>query len=105
MGVLLGCSELGGCVVDSVGASVVAHLEEINVTMSTLSLLLSCALCCQSTQVNQTFTIEPIFVEGSNRVKMWKDDWTATTVDGGLAVQCEHTVLITPNGAEVLTVA
>jgi methionyl aminopeptidase len=56
-------------------------------------------------QVNQTFTIEPIFVEGSSKVDMWKDDWTATTTDGGLAVQCEHTVLITPNGCEVLTVA
>eukprot|EP00878_Enallax_costatus_P022614 GHUV01024007.1.p1 GENE.GHUV01024007.1~~GHUV01024007.1.p1 ORF type:complete len:291 (+),score=70.52 GHUV01024007.1:617-1489(+) len=55
-------------------------------------------------QVNQTFTIEPIFVEGSNRVKMWKDQWTATTVDGGLAAQCEHTVLITLTGCEVLTV-
>jgi methionyl aminopeptidase len=54
-------------------------------------------------QVNQTFTIEPIFVEGSNKVNMWKDDWTATTTDGGLAVQCEHTVLITPNGCEILT--
>eukprot|EP00879_Flechtneria_rotunda_P005040 GHRR01005317.1.p1 GENE.GHRR01005317.1~~GHRR01005317.1.p1 ORF type:complete len:273 (+),score=74.59 GHRR01005317.1:676-1494(+) len=56
-------------------------------------------------QVNQTFTIEPILVQGSNKVQMWDDDWTATTVDGGLASQCEHTVLITPNGCEVLTVA
>jgi hypothetical protein len=55
-------------------------------------------------QVNQTFTIEPIFVEGKGGHKMWADDWTAVTVDGGLAAQYEHTVLITPNGAEVLTV-
>lgn len=55
--------------------------------------------------MNQTFTIEPIFVEGSSKVKMWKDDWTATTVDGGLAAQCEHTILITPDGHEILTVA
>lgn len=71
----------------------------------------SCLCCVQQhphlaidLQVNQTFTIEPIFVEGSNRVKMWKDEWTATTTDGGLAAQCEHTVLITPDGCEVLTV-
>lgn len=64
---------------------------------------LSCCCCC--CQVGQTFTIEPIFVEGSNKVTMWKDDWTATTTDGGLAAQCEHTVLITPGGCEVLTVA
>lgn len=56
-------------------------------------------------QVNQTFTIEPIFVQGSNKVVMWNDDWTATTSDGGLAAQCEHTVLITPNGCEVLTLS
>eukprot|EP00775_Hariotina_reticulata_P003656 gene3656-3917_t len=56
-------------------------------------------------QVNQTFTIEPIFVEGSNKVLMWKDEWTATTTDGGLAAQCEHTILITPSGHEILTVA
>ena len=63
------------------------------------------AMCCMRLQVGQTFTIEPIFVEGSNKVVMWKDNWTATTADGGLAAQCEHTVLITPNGCEVLTVA
>jgi methionine aminopeptidase len=63
------------------------------------------ALVTAALQVNQTFTIEPIFVEGSNKVKMWKDDWTATTVDGGLAAQCEHTILITPTGHEILTVA
>eukprot|EP00882_Tetradesmus_deserticola_P001967 GHRQ01002107.1.p1 GENE.GHRQ01002107.1~~GHRQ01002107.1.p1 ORF type:complete len:341 (+),score=96.59 GHRQ01002107.1:283-1305(+) len=55
-------------------------------------------------QVNQTFTIEPIFVEGSNKSITWKDDWTATTIDGGLAAQCEHTILITPDGHEILTV-
>jgi methionyl aminopeptidase len=34
----------------------------------------------------------------------WKDKWTVLTADGGLAAQMEHTLLITPNGAEVLTV-
>jgi methionyl aminopeptidase len=33
----------------------------------------------------------------------WKDKWTAVTADGGLAAQAEHTLLIMPNGAEVLT--
>lgn len=53
--------------------------------------------------VGQTFTIEPMIVQGSTRVKMWKDDWTAVTSDGSLAAQYEHTLLITPNGVEVLT--
>lgn len=56
-------------------------------------------------QVNSTFTIEPILTEGSPRSIEWKDKWTVVTADGGLAAQMEHTILITPNGAEVLTVA
>jgi hypothetical protein len=56
-------------------------------------------------QLNSTFTIEPILTEGSPRFVEWKDKWTVVTADGGLAAQAEHTVLITPDGAEVLTVA
>ena len=55
-------------------------------------------------QVNSTFTIEPILTEGSPRMVEWKDKWTVVTADGGLAAQMEHTLLITPNGAEILTV-
>ena len=57
-----------------------------------------------STQVNQTFTIEPIFAEGGGKVITWPDDWTAVMADGGLAAQWEHTVLITPQGHDILTV-
>lgn len=56
-------------------------------------------------QVNSTFTIEPILCEGTSRMVEWKDNWTVVTADGGLAAQAEHTILITPNGAEILTVA
>lgn len=51
-----------------------------------------------------TFTIEPILTEGSPRMLEWKDGWTVVTADGSLAAQCEHTILITNDGAEVLTV-
>jgi len=55
-------------------------------------------------RLGQTFTIEPIFVSGSPRFDLWKDDgWTVTARDGGWAAQHEHTVLITATGAEVLT--
>ena len=54
---------------------------------------------------NQTFTIEPMLVDGSTRVNMWKDKWTVVTADGSLCAQHEHTVLITDNGHEILTVA
>ncbi len=34
----------------------------------------------------------------------WRDDWTIVTADGKLSAQYEHTILITKNGHEVLTV-
>ena len=49
------------------------------------------------------FTIEPILCEGSRKVAVWSDGWTAVTVDGGRAAQFEHEVYITENGAEILT--
>jgi methionyl aminopeptidase len=50
------------------------------------------------------FTIEPILVEGSRKISLWKDGWSAFTLDGGRGAQFEHEVLITESGAEVLTV-
>ena len=52
---------------------------------------------------NQTFTIEPIFVDGNPRHQSWKDGWTVVTRDASLTAQHEHTVLITENGHEILT--
>ncbi|BDA42409.1 Methionine aminopeptidase 1D, mitochondrial [Coccomyxa sp. Obi] len=54
-------------------------------------------------QPGQTFTIEPMLTEGDTAWKMWKDQWTVVTKDGGWTAQFEHTILITPNGHEVLT--
>lgn len=54
-------------------------------------------------QVGQTFTIEPMLSLGSTKVRMWKDKWTATTMDYSLSAQYEHTLLITKNGVEILT--
>lgn len=48
------------------------------------------------------FTIEPMVNEGSPGVKMI-DDWIAETIDGKLSAQFEHTILITEDGAEILT--
>jgi methionyl aminopeptidase len=50
------------------------------------------------------FTIEPILVEGGRHIKVWDDEWTAVTEDGGRAAQFEHEVLIHEGGAEILTV-
>src|SRR5439155_1861326 len=48
-------------------------------------------------------TIEPILVEKSPRVVMDADGWTVRTVDGGWAAQFEHTVMVTRQGARILS--
>jgi methionyl aminopeptidase len=50
-----------------------------------------------------TFTIEPMITAGSWKVRLWDDGWTAVTADGSRTAQFEHTILITDDGAEILT--
>jgi methionyl aminopeptidase len=50
-----------------------------------------------------TFTIEPMITLGSGEWYMWDDGWTVLTVDGSWCAQFEHTLVVTENGAEVLT--
>ena len=50
-----------------------------------------------------TFTIEPMITLGSWREKMWSNGRTAVTVDGRRSAQWEHTLVVTEDGAEVLT--
>lgn len=47
--------------------------------------------------------IEPMVNEKSYEVKVLADGWTAVTLDGGLSAHFEHTVAITENGPEILT--
>ncbi|MGM8228292.1 type I methionyl aminopeptidase [Cellvibrio sp. ARAG 10.3] len=49
------------------------------------------------------FTIEPMINQGDYRVKTLKDGWTVVTRDKKLSAQWEHTVAVTANGFEVLT--
>ncbi|WP_325984692.1 type I methionyl aminopeptidase [Pseudomonas protegens] len=49
------------------------------------------------------FTIEPMLNQGSARVRGLKDGWTVVTRDNGLSAQWEHTVAVTRDGFEVLT--
>lgn len=51
-----------------------------------------------------TFTVEPMINVGSHEARMLADGWTAVTVDGSLSAQYEHTLAVTPDGVEVLTV-
>ncbi|MET0985627.1 MAG: type I methionyl aminopeptidase [Steroidobacteraceae bacterium] len=49
------------------------------------------------------FTIEPMVNAGKRHVRLLPDGWTVITKDHSLSAQWEHTVLVTPEGYEVLT--
>ena len=50
-----------------------------------------------------TFTIEPMITLGTWRDVQWTDGWTAATLDGSRTAQFEHMLVVTHEGAEVLT--
>ncbi|WP_375000018.1 type I methionyl aminopeptidase [Aeromicrobium sp. CTD01-1L150] len=50
-----------------------------------------------------TFTIEPMLTLGTTEWDLWDDGWTATTADKSRTAQFEHTLLVTNDGAEILT--
>ena len=50
-----------------------------------------------------TFTIEPMLNLGSHEWEMWDDRWTVVTKDRRRSAQFEHTILITGDGNEILT--
>jgi len=54
-------------------------------------------------QKGMIFTIEPMLNTGKRQVKVLKDNWTVVTKDHSLSAQWEHTILVTPEGYEVLT--
>lgn len=49
------------------------------------------------------FTIEPMLNQGSDKIAYLDDDWTVVTNDGKLSAQWEHTVAVTRDGVEILT--
>lgn len=54
-------------------------------------------------QAGMTFTIEPMINVGKRQVKLLSDNWTVITKDRSLSAQWEHTILVTDDGFEVLT--
>ena len=52
---------------------------------------------------SMTFTIEPMLTLGTIAYDMWPDGWTAVTKDRRRTAQFEHTVLVTSDGYEILT--
>jgi methionyl aminopeptidase len=54
-------------------------------------------------QEGMTFTIEPMINQGEAKVKTKRDGWTVVTRDKKLSAQWEHTIAVTADGYEVLT--
>jgi methionyl aminopeptidase len=50
-----------------------------------------------------TIAIEPMLTLGKSDISVDDDGWTIRTTDGSVAAHCEHTILITNNEPEVLT--
>src|SRR5271166_4031838 len=54
-------------------------------------------------QPGMTFTIEPMLTLGTIDYDIWPDGWTAVTKDRKRTAQFEHTILVTEDGYEILT--
>jgi methionyl aminopeptidase len=54
-------------------------------------------------QAGMVLAIEPMVNEGTARLKILNDGWTAVTADGKLSAHFEHSVAITDNGPQILT--
>jgi methionyl aminopeptidase len=54
-------------------------------------------------RVGNVLAIEPMLVLGTTETALLDDDWSVVTADGRWAAHAEHTVAITPNGPEILT--
>lgn len=54
-------------------------------------------------EVGMVFTVEPMLTLGTIEWDQWDDGWTIVTKDGSRSAQYEHTVAVTEEGAEILT--
>lgn len=54
-------------------------------------------------EAGMTFTIEPMINAGKRHVRQLPDGWTVVTKDRSLSAQWEHTILVTDDGYEILT--
>lgn len=56
-------------------------------------------------RAGMVFTVEPMINAGAADVRLLPDNWTVVTRDHSLSAQWEHTVLVTDDGYEILTLA
>jgi methionyl aminopeptidase len=54
-------------------------------------------------RAGMTIALEPMVNAGDWRTRVLDDEWTVVTADGSLSAHFEHTLAITPGGAEILT--
>ena len=59
----------------------------------------------QQLQPGMIFTVEPMINAGRAGIRALADGWTIVTADHSLSAQWEHTVLVTPEGFEVMTLS
>ncbi|MCH8500470.1 MAG: type I methionyl aminopeptidase [Aliidiomarina sp.] len=57
----------------------------------------------ETLQAGMCLTIEPMINAGKRQTKILSDGWTVLTKDRSLSAQWEHTLLVTDDGVEVLT--
>ncbi|MDO5719347.1 MAG: type I methionyl aminopeptidase [Actinomycetaceae bacterium] len=57
----------------------------------------------QVMEEGMVFTVEPMLTLGGIQWKMWDDNWTVVTADRSRTAQFEHTIAVTEEGAEILT--
>ena len=50
-----------------------------------------------------TLAIEPMINAGTHQVRVLEDQWTTVTADGALSAHFEHSIAITPDGPQILT--
>ncbi len=54
-------------------------------------------------EVGMVFTVEPMLTLGTVEWEQWDDGWTVLTKDKGRTAQYEHTIVVTEDGAQILT--
>ncbi|MCB1038814.1 MAG: M24 family metallopeptidase, partial [Acidimicrobiales bacterium] len=54
-------------------------------------------------RVGNVLAIEPMVALGTDDTDVLDDDWSVVTADGSWAAHAEHTIAVTPDGPEILT--
>ena len=54
-------------------------------------------------QSGMTYAIEPMLIAGHNDLMELDDNWTVVTKDGSLCAHFEHTIVVTDEGPQILT--